>query len=50
MVFQESQSSAFWFQPVWGPGLVVSLKLSSPILMGALIRVEELRDAYQIVM
>ena len=26
-MFQESQSSAFWFQPVWGPLLVLILHL-----------------------
>ena len=30
-MFQESQSSALWFQPVWSPSAVISLKLHPPL-------------------
>lgn len=42
-LFQEFQSSAFWFQPVWGP--VLSLKLSPSTRVGALVP-RELTDRY----
>ena len=41
VVFQESQSSAFWFQPVWDPLFVLSLKLPSG-WWGTLAPIEEL--------
>ena len=47
--FQESQSSAFMFQSVWGLCPRLSLKLSSSTWVGALVPVEECRDVYQIV-
>lgn len=46
MVFQESQSSAFWFQPFWGLVLVLSLKLPSLTRVGA-PGLAECRDLYQ---
>ena len=52
MVFLEFQSSTLWFQLVWGPGFVLSLKLplSTWVAGGeVLIPVDELRDVYQIV-
>ena len=41
VVFQEFQSSAFWFQPVWDPLFVLSLKLPSG-WWGTLAPIEEL--------
>ena len=41
---------SLWFQPVWGPRFVLSLKLPSSTWVGALVPVEELRDLYQIVL
>ena len=44
VVFRESQSSAFTFQPVWGPVLVLSLRLPSSTWVGTPAPVEEHRD------
>ena len=51
MVLQKSQASAITFQPYWGLGLVLSLKLSRSYLYqsGAPAPVEELRDKCHVV-
>ena len=45
VVFQESQSSTFSFQPVWVHELMLCLKLPSSTRVGALVPTE-LRDTY----
>lgn len=48
MVFQESQSPVFWFEPVWGQQTILSLKLHLP-LGGAFVPGEDLRDVHEVV-
>ena len=51
VVFRESQSSAFWFQPVWG--LCAGAQPEMTIFhlgVGGLAPVEKLRDLYQVVL
>ena len=43
MVFQESQSSPFWFQQVWGPRACSPPEVTILHLGGALVPVEELK-------
>ena len=50
IVFQEPQSSAFWFQPVRVHVFVLSFKSPSSTRVRAIFPVEELRDTYQVVM
>ena len=49
MVFQESQSSVFWFQFLWGPRTCAQPEVTILHLGGGLVPVEELRDMYQMV-
>lgn len=48
MIFQQSQSSALWFQPAWDPNACVQPE--GPILYwgGGPVPMKELRGVYQI--
>lgn len=50
MVFSESQSSTFWFQPIWGPHACAQPEVTNLHLGGDPGSIEELKDRYQIVM
>ena len=49
-MFPESSSSAFWFQPVWGLVLAVSMWSPSATWAGVLVSAAQLKDTCQIVL
>ena len=49
MVFQESLSSTFWFQPIWLCVLVLNILHLGGRGRGSLISEEELKDIPQVV-
>ena len=46
-MFKESQSSAFWFQPVWGLLAGGQLAVTFSTWLGVLLSVEQLKNMAQ---
>ena len=49
VLFWESQSSAFWFHPVWGPHAYAQCVVTILHLGGVLVLAEQLKEMHQTV-